>query len=294
MILNKDTKRAILVAILIAVAYFGVVELALLWPIGAGGASQKLDSADIIALAGGTLTAAGLSALWLQLSAASEAEAERSAAAVLRFDELHMEFNTPEIRVMRDLGWHYLKFITAHPALLTQFARWWVLSEEKAPAPPETLLSDAGLEHLGPKPLTDFTWALSTMVAFFVRIANRLNAYDRGKPIDHDKLRVSIGPFFWDYWEPYLLLLCDECDLVFQKDPEGLEPPYFSKPLNSLAARFPERVNARKEKAALAKQEEEARLAAVSIAQSAITAPVALSPRKRARKSQGKADAIRE
>lgn len=289
-----DRKKAVLIAIAIATAYFVLVQLVLLWPIGAGDAPEKLGSNDIIALAGGMLTAAGLSALWLQLAAASEAEADRSAAAALRFDELHMEFNSPEIRVMRDLGWHYLKFITANPTRLTKFARWWVLSQDKAPEPPATLLSDAGLEHLAPKRLADYTWALSTMVAFFVRIANRLNAYDRENQIDQDTLRVSIGPFFWDYWEPYLLLLSDACDRVFDEKREGLEPPYFSKPLDSLATRFPERVAAREAKAALAKLQKEARLAAARKARSAKTSHASRTSRNPAGTSQRKEESVPE
>lgn len=247
--MNMDTRGAAKVAIAIAAVYFFLVELALLWPTGAAGGPEKLGSQDIIALASGTLTAAGLSALWLQLDAAGKAsreasrlEAERSAAAALRFDELHMEFNTPEIRVMRDLGWLYLKFLTADGTRLETFARWWVLSEGKAPLPPAKMLREADLAHLEPKRRADYTWALSTMVAFFVRIENRLNAHYGNKPIDQETLRVSVGPFFWEYWEPYLLPMATACDEVFKKEAAGrFEPPYFSVALRKLDGRFPKR-----------------------------------------------------
>lgn len=261
--MKLTTRTVLVVALLFAAAYITLVELILVWPLGS--ATTRLKAEHTIALLSSALTAAGLSALWLQLLAtrhateqaaradaeraatAMKVNADRAAAAALRFDELHMEFNSADIRVMRDLGWIYVKYITADADRTRDFARWWVLSEGRAPAPPKTLLRDAGLGHLGLQPLSNYTWAISVMVAFFVRIENRLFAHYGHDPIDPRALRVAVGPFFWEYWKPHLLMIATACD-VAAVDASGKadrhEPPYFTRPLQSLAARFPGRSQA--------------------------------------------------
>ncbi|CAH0496551.1 hypothetical protein [Novosphingobium sp. CECT 9465] len=246
-LMEVGTKKALAIAGGFAGSYFALVELILLWPLGSGATITMLSAADTIALASGVLTAAGLSALWLQLVAASQAtrevvrlEADRAAAAALRFDELHMEFNSQEFRVMRDLGWHYLKYVVQDEERLKSFANWWVCSEGAAPSPPDNLLNDANLGHLGEKHLSDYTWAISVMVAFFVRIENRLNAHYGSASIDPEVLRVAVGPFFWKYWETDLLKLIKACDESFASWPsDKKEQPYFSAALKNLKSRFP-------------------------------------------------------
>lgn len=150
-----------------------------------------------------------------------------------------MEFNSHEFRVMRDLGWHYLTYVAKHDERLKTFAIWWVKNAGSAPAPPENFLRDAGLGHLGEKHLSDYTWAISVIIAFFVRIENRLYAHYGSDPIDPEVLRVSVGPFFWKYWEPNLIKVTEACDEAFKSGSDDRnEKPYFSKALKRLARRF--------------------------------------------------------
>lgn len=256
--MKLTTRNVLFLAVGFAGAYLLLVELVLLWPDGFTSATP-LKPDQTIALLSSALTAAGLSALWLQLLAARQAaeqaakaeveraaaavkvEADRAAAAALRFDELHMEFNSAELRVMRDLGWLYVKYVAADPVRTEAFAKWWVRSEGRAPRPPTKMLGDAGLGHLGRQPLSNYTWAISVMVAFFVRIENRLNAHYGCEPIEPEALRVAIGPFFWDYWQPYILIVAKACEAAALDPMKRFEAPYFTKPIHNLAARFPDR-----------------------------------------------------
>lgn len=181
---------------------------------------------DIISLLTGAFTAAGLFAIFLQVRTAEEdakeRENQRALEMAVRADQLHMEFNTESMRESRDLAYFYLKSLRDRD-LLKSFAESW-LHERENPNFPISKSNETDKA----------VWAVSVMVAFYVRLASHVKFYDdRVKHLSAEDLARLIGPFFWDYWaEAGMKALVHECENLEEGSPFGR--PYFINPLREL------------------------------------------------------------
>lgn len=243
--------EVILFAALAAAVFFIGVEAALLLPFHQGDATQRLSSSEIIALAGGMITSAGLVAIYMQFrqsrdaarKAIEDAQALRlqeTRTAALRADQLHVEWNVAAMHRHRELAWHYFVFLDKQPDQWEPLGRSWVLS-----APPPDVPADAIAPDRGLPPFAPYNWALSSITAFFVRLQVHLDldhSLESEKPED---LAVLIGPFFWNHWCPYLLRLCEVCEAAYDEDQaksakderKAKDWPYFIDPIRALHER---------------------------------------------------------
>lgn len=107
-----------------ALTFLACVQMALLLPIGPQAAYARLDVGEIISLADGMVTSAGLVAIFLQFrqaretawKAAADAAAQRrqeARSAALRADQLHAEWNTEFVHRQRELAWRYFDHLDA-------------------------------------------------------------------------------------------------------------------------------------------------------------------------------------
>jgi hypothetical protein len=203
----------------------------------AGTQTAVLKPADILSLLTGTLTAMGLTAIF-----ASFQQANREAA--LRLDELYVAFNSADMQRHRDLAWTYLdkllevKKVKGHPKYwredhINAFSHWWVNSAGNAPSGRELEIDD-------PASTNDYTWAVTAMITFYVRLENHFAThFPEGQPGSSEFERAT-GPFVWNYWADRLLDLAEACSEVHVlPERHGRQiKPYFETPLQALEARY--------------------------------------------------------
>jgi hypothetical protein len=203
-----------------------------------------LPPSETISLFSGTLTAAGLSAIYLQVRTAAKENAQATAAAeqrskdvalafALRADQLHAEFNTIEMREHRNIAYEYLEFLKADALERRQYAEYWVreTGTPRIPTQPQ--------ERTTPVELRRYGWALSCMIAFFVRVETHIRSTSLLQELSEDQMREMVGPFVWKYWERVgLVAFANECETVYEENPGAApERPYFVEALRSLARR---------------------------------------------------------
>lgn len=222
--------------------YLGVVQT-ILWAQAwlAGKKIVPLNSTDTIALMSGSITAAGLAALYAQIRESARAtklarDTEMKLAAA-QVDNLHVAFNQPDLHRNRDLAWRYLAHLENHKDQLPVFARSWVLGEVRPSVPPPEIEESA--PSYGITDFSHYIWSISNIIAFFVRLESHL-ALHRAYLTD-TRPDVIAGPFFWSYWRNGLLKIANECEVIYEqavkdakeegKDETLIVRPYFLDPL---------------------------------------------------------------
>lgn len=227
---------------LAALVFLGGVEFALLVPFAKGAELVRLANPEVIAIASGMVTSAGLVAIWFQFrqtrdaarKAADDALEHRRAqarAAALRADELHAEWNGAAMRNHRDLAWLYFDYLKDHSDAWAAVAASWVHSKGEPPIPKGTKPVQKGIKDFAP-----YNWAIGVVAAFFVRLEAHIRLHHSDLQLTDDQLSVLMGPFFWNYWKRHLLGLCDHCEASYVADRDNAEEfPYFVMPLRSLA-----------------------------------------------------------
>lgn len=199
------------------------------------------NASELIALLSGAITAAGLTGIYQQFR-------QGSREAALRLDELHAAFNAADMQVHRDLGWKYLESLVVekkgHPAddqRLQDFAAWWVCSTGTAPPAPGDPKKGQSREDYD----AQYTWAVTAMVNFYVRLENHFALHaDRSSISAHQFLRAT-GPFVWRYWEADIMAFVKVCKEQRFSDQKGRPvDPYFIEPLQKLEQRYDRAIKA--------------------------------------------------
>lgn len=242
---DGELRLVLTVAVGAALTFLVCVQAALLLPIGPQTGYARLDGGEIISLAGGMVTSAGLVAIFLQFrqaretarkAAADAAEQGRQEArsAALRADQLHAEWNTEFMHRQRELAWRYFDHLDDEG--WRQLGRSWVLSLGVPGIPPvKSRIQQSILDF------SDYNWAMTSIVAFFVRLESHLKIYHAGDELTPEELSSLTGPFFWTYWRPYLIRLVDACEETSPTAAEDGPPPadiqertYFIRPIRRL------------------------------------------------------------
>jgi hypothetical protein len=157
------------------------------------GKHKPLSTSDVISLLTGAVTAIGLSAIFLQIQTN---EKQRALEMAVRADQLHMEFNTRDMRQHRDIAYPYLKELRGNPEQLDALARYWIYDEEAL-----CLTSENESGEASQLKFEDRATSVSVMVSFFVRLSSHIRFYDgRAKNLKAEDMANLIGPFFWRYW----------------------------------------------------------------------------------------------
>lgn len=230
-----------------ALTFLACVQMALLLPIGPQPAYARLDAGEIISLASGMVTSAGLVAIFLQFrqaremarkAAADAAEQRRQEArsAALRADRLHAEWNTEFMHRQRELAWRYFDHLDDRG--WRRLARSWVLSLGVPGIPPVKSRIQQSIMDF-----PDYNWAMTSIVAFFVRLESHLQIYHADEELRPEEVSSLTGPFFWTYWRPYLIRLVNACEEVSRTATETGDGPtpadiqertYFVRPMRRL------------------------------------------------------------
>ncbi|WP_449472590.1 hypothetical protein [Sphingobium chungangianum] len=229
--------------------FIAAVEAILCGPaILAGRKLVPLDSGDTIALMTGSITAAGLAALYAQIRESARAakqarQAERKLAAA-QADNLHVAFNQAEMHRSRDLAWRYLAHLEKQPTQLPVFAKSWVLGDARPRVPAPERKQSA--PSYGITDFSHYIWSISNIIAFFVRLESHFAIHAAHVADERATPAVIAGPFFWSYWRTGLLAISEACDQVYNeavedavregKDPTRIVRPYFTDPLWALEA----------------------------------------------------------
>lgn len=222
-------------------------------PLAAGESIVVLKAGDTIALMAGSITAAGLTAIYFQVLEAERAAETRAQEVqrqdALRLDAFHAQFG--EVRRQRNLAYAYLAYLMSKPELMRNYARYWMLSysfdvevpsvddlrkifgEKGRPAGNTyDLFADLGF--------LEYDAAISAMTSFFVRLSievRRSLEPHGGLSLTTDvEIREALSPFFWNsYWREGLMALSSACDSVVNLEGQGkVEDAYFFKPLQDL------------------------------------------------------------
>lgn len=239
----------VLFAAACAAAYLLTIEAVALWPVWIGGAGTitRMTDANLISLLTGTVTAAGLAALYSQLINANDAaqtraleaafaQLELNRAAALRADRLHVDFNSSEMRRQRGLAWRYLKFLreAGNGRLLTRFVQCWI-SDDAASHGDEEYLPMPAIPG-GATTSAEYEAAVSFVIAFFVRLNTHVQLLDQDQRSDPSLIADFLAPFFWWQWRGVLEMLAIECINQERRPVDNPGVYYFVKPLAQLIA----------------------------------------------------------
>lgn len=230
----KEVRATVLLALAAGVLFLVLAETVLLLQAQIYGLVWgPLSAEDTIALMVGSVTAAGLSAIYLQVHQASEAATRSSVdaqmAMALRADELHGLFNTREMRWTRNRAYNLLLPLQEHPDKLKKLARLWVQLTDK----------DDGSEFIpasGAKDFREYRWALSNILAFYVRVDAHIRAAELIRDLTKDEKVNLIRPFVWEYWEEIGLYdFVVACVSEQKASPtSSISTIYFAEPLKRL------------------------------------------------------------
>ena len=171
---DGELRLVLMVAAGAALTFLICVQAALLLPIGPQTSYARLDAGEIISLAGGMVTSAGLVAIFLQFrqtremarkAAADAAEQRRQEArsAALRADQLHAEWNTEFMHRQRELAWRYFDHLDE--CGWGRLGRSWVLSLGVPGISPVRSRIQRSIMDF-----SEYNWAMTSIVAFFVRL----------------------------------------------------------------------------------------------------------------------------
>lgn len=159
----------------------------------------RLAPGDTIALLTGAVTAAALSAIYLQLrEARKEEEARdelRNRELAYKADQLHAEFNSPEMRRHRDIAYPYIGFLNENgqTSRLTELAKSWILDDHPGPVP------EIPFDELGKLKYGDYSMSFGCMLAFFVRVSAHLRLNE--KYLDFEDITEITESFYWSHWK---------------------------------------------------------------------------------------------
>jgi hypothetical protein len=87
----------------------------------------------MISLISGAVTAAGLSAIYLQFRETNRQASVAIRDEALRIDQFYAEFISQPMHKWRSDAWIYLEFLCDNREAKEQFSRWWIGEDVKPP-----------------------------------------------------------------------------------------------------------------------------------------------------------------
>ncbi|WP_323607628.1 hypothetical protein [Pseudomonas sp. YuFO8] len=246
---NPWLPRPLVVAIIAGTTFFIITQsILIIQAIASGARLGFLNSTDTISLLAGTMTAAGLAAVYIQVY---ESDRNARSQSALHLDALHAHFNSTEMRMHRNLAFVYLRFLMESPERLQTYARYWILDISKdvtIPTPEDLVRLSGGANSHSVNAYDDlknvtfmqYDSAVSAVVSFYARLSAHLRQnfpeiVESGTQLDEATLE-AFGPFFWNYWQGKLIPLGNQCQEIYKTETSeaGFGPPFFVEHFNRL------------------------------------------------------------
>lgn len=126
---------------------------------------------------------------------------------------------------------------------MARLGRSWVLSLGVPGIPPVKSRIQQSIVDF-----SDYNWAMTSIVAFFVRLESHLQIHHAGEELSPEELSSLTGPFFWAYWRPYLVRLVMACEETSRTATDPKDGPtaadiqermYFVRPIQRLVGLTP-------------------------------------------------------
>nr|CAD6616948.1 hypothetical protein RTCK_03234 [Rhizobium sp. TCK] len=185
------------------------------------GNAEPIVFATVLAASFAAVTVVGVA---LSIEQISSLERNSRLAAALRADDLHAQFNSLEMRKMRSVARRYLCQVLASDKLTAQFAEAWMSERVKMPDP------FAFRKH---EPQD--TWAVSILIAFYVRLVRYIDAHAKAGTITIDQAKQIAEPFHWPYWSRQLIKVSSACECFYSNNRDACYyRPYFADDLKRL------------------------------------------------------------